>query len=94
VQIVESGPVLRKSHFAFLTLPQYSMIALSNAVEPLRMANSISGQLAYEWSIASLDGEPVRASNGTVTLADGRAREPGRGSRSCSFAAASMCARA
>jgi transcriptional regulator GlxA family with amidase domain len=61
---VESGPVLRKSHFAFLTLPQYSMIALSNAVEPLRMANSISGQLAYEWSIVSLDGAPVMASNG------------------------------
>jgi AraC family transcriptional regulator, glycine betaine-responsive activator len=61
---VESGPVLRKSHFAFLTLPRYSMIALSNAVEPLRMANSISGQLAYEWSIVSLDGAPVTASNG------------------------------
>src|SRR5258707_9829699 len=63
-KIVESGPVLRKSHFAFLTLPQYSMIALSNAVEPLRMANSISGQVAYEWSIVSLDGAPVTASNG------------------------------
>jgi AraC family transcriptional regulator, glycine betaine-responsive activator len=53
-----------KSHFAFLTLPQYSMIALTNAVEPLRMANSISGQPAYEWSIVSLDGAPVVASNG------------------------------
>ena len=40
------------------------MIALSNAVEPLRMANSISGQLAYEWSIVSLDGAPVVSSNG------------------------------
>jgi transcriptional regulator GlxA family with amidase domain len=69
---VEQGPVLRKSHFAFLTLPQYSMIALSNAVEPLRMANSISGQLAYEWSIASMDGAAVPASNG-LTLAPTRA---------------------
>src|SRR5471032_3021507 len=40
------------------------MIALTNAVEPLRMANSISGQSAYEWSIVSLDGAPVMASNG------------------------------
>ncbi len=28
------------------------------------MANSISGQLAYEWVITSLDGQPVSASNG------------------------------
>jgi AraC family transcriptional regulator, glycine betaine-responsive activator len=55
---------LPRSKFAFLTLPRYSMIALSNAVEPLRMANKITGQSVYEWSIASLDGQPVSASNG------------------------------
>ncbi len=54
----------RKSRFVFLTLPQYSQIALANAVEPLRMANNLSGQLAYEWVITSLDGQPVSASNG------------------------------
>ena len=54
---VDTG-ALPKSRYGFLTLPQYSMIALTNAVEPLRMANSISGQLAYEWSIVSLDGAP------------------------------------
>jgi AraC family transcriptional regulator, glycine betaine-responsive activator len=48
------------------------MIALSNAVEPLRMANSISGQLAYEWSIVSTDGTAVPASNG-LTLVPTRA---------------------
>ena len=61
---MESGDRAPKSHYAFLTLPQYSMIALSNAVEPLRMANTLSGQVAYEWSIVSLDGAAVRASNG------------------------------
>jgi transcriptional regulator GlxA family with amidase domain len=55
---------IRKSRFAFLTLPQYSAIALTNAVEPLRMANTLAGQLAYEWVIASLDGHAVPASNG------------------------------
>jgi len=55
---------IRKSRFAFLTLPNYSMIAVSNAVEPLRMANTLSGQVAYEWLIASLDGQPVPSSNG------------------------------
>ncbi|HKD55391.1 MAG TPA: GlxA family transcriptional regulator [Steroidobacteraceae bacterium] len=53
-----------RSKFAFLTLPRYSMIALSNAVEPLRMANIITGQTVYEWSIVSIDGQPTPASNG------------------------------
>ena len=53
-----------RTRFAFLTLPQYSMIALSNAVEPLRMANILTGKTIYEWSIASLDGTPTPASNG------------------------------
>lgn len=52
------------SRFVFLTLQSYSMIAVSNAVEPLRMANRVCGQNAYEWVIASLDGQPVPASNG------------------------------
>jgi AraC family transcriptional regulator, glycine betaine-responsive activator len=53
-----------QTQFAFLTLPRYSMIALSNAVEPLRMANILTGKAAYGWSIASLDGQPTPASNG------------------------------
>ena len=55
---------LPKSRYAFLTLPRYSMIALANAVEPLRMANIITGQTVYEWAIVSLDGSPTPASNG------------------------------
>ncbi|HEY6482273.1 MAG TPA: GlxA family transcriptional regulator [Steroidobacteraceae bacterium] len=52
------------TRFAFLTLPRYSMIAVSNAVEPLRMANILSGRPLYEWSITSIDGQPTLASNG------------------------------
>src|SRR5215472_16922394 len=55
---------LPRSKYAFLTLPRYSMIALSNAVEPLRMANIITGQTVYQWSIVSIDGQPTLASNG------------------------------
>jgi len=55
---------LPKSKFAFLTLPRYSMIALSSAVETLRMANMVTGQAVYDWSIVSLDGLPTPASNG------------------------------
>ena len=72
---MKANEPIRKSRFAFLTLTNYSMIAVSNAVEPLRMANTLSGQTAYEWVLASLDGAPVPASNGlalspTVALAD------------------------
>jgi AraC family transcriptional regulator, glycine betaine-responsive activator len=55
---------LARSKFVFLTLPRYSMIALANAVEPLRMANIITGQTVYEWAIVTLDGQPTPASNG------------------------------
>ncbi len=52
------------TRFAFLTLPNYSMIACSNALEACRMANYVSGQPAYAWHVATLDGLPVAASNG------------------------------
>ena len=55
---------LPKSQFAFLTLPRYSMIALSSAVETLRMANMVTGETVYDWSIVSIDGQPTPASNG------------------------------
>ena len=50
--------------FGFLTLPDYSMIALTSAVEPLRMANRLCRRDVYAWSLVSLDGRPVEASNG------------------------------
>jgi transcriptional regulator GlxA family with amidase domain len=40
------------------------MIALTSAVEPLRMANRLCQQEIYSWTIASLDGPPVASSNG------------------------------
>ena len=50
--------------YAFLTLPNYSMIALTSAVEPLRMANRICQRDVYEWSLVTPDGKPAIASNG------------------------------
>jgi AraC family transcriptional regulator, glycine betaine-responsive activator len=51
-------------HFAFLLVPNYSMIAVSSAIEPLRMANQISNKKLYDWSVMTQDGNPVAASNG------------------------------
>ena len=62
-RVVAKAP-LTKRRFAFLTLPNYSFIALSSAVEALRMANRVTKQDVYEWPLVSLDGRPVAASNG------------------------------
>ena len=52
------------SRFGFLTLNSYSMIAVSNAIEVLRMANRVTRENAYEWDILTQSGEPAVASNG------------------------------
>lgn len=49
---------------SFILLPQFSMMSFSAAIEPLRSANLVSGRDLYTWQLASLDGEPVEASNG------------------------------
>ena len=52
------------SHFVFMALPNFTMIAFSNAIEVLRMANYLSGQTLYHWTVVSPSGGPVVASNG------------------------------
>lgn len=59
-----ASPVSSLAHFGFLTLPNFSMIAFTSAVEVLRMANYVGRAEHYSWSIYSLDGTPVHASNG------------------------------
>jgi transcriptional regulator GlxA family with amidase domain len=61
---LESPDVLRECRYAFLTLPSYSLIAVANALEPLRMANRLMGREVYEWSLVSLDGRSEEASSG------------------------------
>lgn len=65
----------RLSRVGFLTLPNYSAIALVNALEACRMANYVAPGDDYRWSVVTLDGTPAVASNGlslapTIKLAD------------------------
>ena len=55
---------LSKHRYVFLTLPNYTMIALASAVDALRGANLVTKRDVYEWSLATLDGKPAMASNG------------------------------
>lgn len=58
------SPLSKLAHFGFLTLPNFSMIAFTSAIEVLRMANYVGRAEHYTWSVITTDGEPARASNG------------------------------
>ncbi|UWQ29724.1 GlxA family transcriptional regulator [Leisingera sp. M527] len=48
----------------FVLLPKLTMLAFSAAVEPLRVANQVTGKELYRWFLMSEDGAPVGCSNG------------------------------
>ena len=58
----------------FALIPRFNMMALTATIEPLRIANYISGQPLYEWEFLAPDGDQVTASNGMAlpTLPLGR----------------------
>jgi AraC family transcriptional regulator, glycine betaine-responsive activator len=60
----------RKTVIGFLLVPQFSMIAFTSAIEPLRLANRVAERVLYEWRLLSGDGEPVCASNGVKVAVD------------------------
>jgi transcriptional regulator GlxA family with amidase domain len=55
----------------FLLIPKFSMMAFFSAVEPLRVANRLSGKQLFSWHAFSADGEPVEASNGMRLMVEG-----------------------
>lgn len=56
--------------FGFLLMQDFTLISLSSAVEPLRMANRIRGDKLYSWSIITETGGPMLASDGISINAD------------------------
>jgi AraC family carnitine catabolism transcriptional activator len=46
-----------------LLLPSFSHLALGSVVEPLFIANWLTGRPLYRWRTLSLDGKPVRTSS-------------------------------
>ena len=63
-------PRPRPRPILFLLIPDFSMIAFTSAIEPLRIANRLSGQRLYDWRLVSRDGGPVAASNGIAIQVD------------------------
>ncbi|MEE2782171.1 MAG: GlxA family transcriptional regulator [Pseudomonadota bacterium] len=58
------------TRIGFLLVENFTMIALASALEPLRMANHLSGQNLYEWQLISAMGREVNASGGVRMLTD------------------------
>lgn len=63
------GPVKTRD-FAFLALPRFTLLAFSSAIEPLRIANQLTQQPLYSWSLVSTDGAPVECSAGVKVKVD------------------------
>nr|WP_246727734.1 GlxA family transcriptional regulator [Chelativorans sp. Marseille-P2723] len=59
-----------KRSLVFFLVPDFTMVAFANALEPLRAANRMADNQAYRWRLASVDGKPVRASNGVELAVD------------------------
>ncbi|MBE0555321.1 MAG: GlxA family transcriptional regulator [Rhodobacteraceae bacterium] len=55
----------------FILLPDFTMLAFSSAIEPLRMANQLTGQELFRWQVLTEDGKPAACSNGLAVVADG-----------------------
>ena len=68
------------THFAFLLLPDFSHLAFSCAVEPLRLANLVAGQTLYRWTLVG-EGGAVAASNGCETVVKAGLEAPLRADR-------------
>ena len=58
-------------HISFLLLPRYTLISLSCAVSVLRMANRLTGQPLYRWSLHTQTGDAVESSDGLCLHIDG-----------------------
>lgn len=54
----------------FLLIDKFTLVALSTAIEPLRMANQLTGETLYEWRVISVDPNPVCSSDGVEVIPD------------------------
>ncbi len=56
---------------ALIVVPEFTMMPVTAAVEPLRLANRHAEKELYRWSLHSADGQAVAASNAIVTMVNG-----------------------
>ncbi len=60
----------------FLLMNNFTLISLASAIEPLRMANQLSGEELFQWFTLSPSGIQVQASDGLTVTPDAAMEEP------------------
>ena len=68
--MVELRNEIEPKTIGFLLVPNFTMIAVTSAIEPLRLAEYVTGHKHYNWVMISADGQPVMASNGVSLSVD------------------------
>ncbi|RYH12051.1 GlxA family transcriptional regulator [Tropicimonas sp. IMCC6043] len=76
VELAEGGARTRR--FVFVLLDQFTMLCFACAIEPLRIANRVSGKTLYSWTTAGEGGGRVACSNGVEFVLDMDLDEVGR----------------
>ncbi len=59
------------TEFLVLLLPGFSQLCLSSLVDPLRLANTLSGHELFRWKLTSLDGRSVASVSGITVEVSG-----------------------
>ena len=54
-----------------ILIPDFSLMAFSSAIEPLRLANTLADRKLYDWRVVSVDGNSVVSSNGVEIVPSG-----------------------
>ena len=65
-------------NFVFLLLDQFSLIAFTTAIEPLRLANRYHGKQYYSWTLLNETGDTAISSSGIGVKTDGTMRDLNR----------------
>ncbi len=60
----------KPKRYVFVLLENFTMMAFAGAIEPLRLANQVTGRKLYEWSVVGEGGETVSCSNGSSFKVD------------------------
>jgi AraC family transcriptional regulator, glycine betaine-responsive activator len=60
----------RPRRFVFLLLDRFTMLSFAGAIEPLRIANRVSGRPIYEWQLVGEGGATATCSNGAAFQLD------------------------
>ena len=66
----QNAPEVAARRFVFLLLDRFTMLSFASAIEPLRIANRISGKQLYTWALAGEGGLSATCSNGAAFKLD------------------------